>query len=192
MIWQEARGKSRLAAVERNGRVAALTSDDFPAIAVLQPAPFALRQSVLGPALGGALCALAVFALSWPIGAAYRHRYGGEFALRGAAAAAYRMARLGAVANVVFIALWLPLVLGALGDTAGHVSGMDVWFRGLQLVALLGFLGAAAAIADLVRIWRDPSHGWWARSSGVLVVVAMAIVIWTQISVRAFNPSLIY
>jgi len=130
--------------------------------------------------------------LAWPIGALVRRHYGGRFRLTGARASVYRLARAGAVAQVLFIPAWFALVLGVFGDTAGGDPKLDLWFRGLQLVALAGLVGAAAAAADLARVWRDRSHGWWARSASMLIVVAMAIVIWAQLSINAFNPSLIY
>ena len=192
MTWQETGGRSRLAAELRDGRVVAVTTDDFPAGAVLQPAPFAWRQSIVAPALGAALLVLVTSVLAWPIGALVRRHYGGRFRLTGARASVYRLSRAGAVAQVLFIPAWFALVLGVFGDTAGGDPKLDLWFRGLQLVALAGLVGAAAAAADLARVWRDRSHGWWARSASMLIVVAMAIVIWAQLSINAFNPSLIY
>ena len=192
MVWQEAGGRSRLAAVVRGGRVVAMTTDDFAAGAVLQPAPFWLSQAWLVPAMGASLAVLALYAALWPIGALARRRYGGKFELSGRVAMLFRAARLAALADIVAVLGWLALLLGAFGDTAGGDPALDFWFRGFQLVAALGALGAVAAAADGVRVWRDRSAGWASKGLAALVVVAMAVVIATELAAHVFNPSLAY
>ena len=192
MLWQEVGGKSRLAAVVKDGKVTAFTTDDFPAITVLQPAPLGLRLSWLGPALAAAVAVLALTVALWPIAALVRRRYRAAFPLSGRAAVLYRMVRLTALVDLAFLGLWVMTLASIANNPASANAGLDPWLRTLQVLGLVGVLGGGVAAVNLVLVLADTKRGWWARLSNLAIVLAMGVVTWLAFAINAFSPSLNY
>ena len=191
-LWQEIGGKARIAAVVKDGRVEALTTDAVPAFAVLQPVPWRLRQSWLAPALGGAVAVLALTALFWPVGALVRRWYRVPSRLKGSAAALHRVVRATALADLLFLIGWAATLILVTLDLTRANAQLDSWLRALQLLGVLGLLGGIVCLGNLFFVLKDDQRGWLAKLSSLLIVVAIGVVTWVEFVVNAFSPSLSY
>jgi CubicO group peptidase (beta-lactamase class C family) len=192
MLWREVGGKSLVAAVIKDGRVQALTTDDAPAIAVFQPVPAGLRLSWLGPAFAAALAVLALTVALWPIMALVRWRYHAPLSLKGHALALYRLVRVTALLDVVFIVGWGATLAWMSSDIPRLSGHLDPWLRALQVVGALGLVGGAITLWNLALVLMDSQRRYWAKLSNLAITMAMAIVTWFAFCINAFSPGLNY
>jgi CubicO group peptidase (beta-lactamase class C family) len=190
-LWQEVGGKSRIAAIVRDGRVEALTTDAVPAFAILQPVPWGLRQGWLAPALAGAVAVLALAAILWPVGALVRWWNGG-LPLRGSVARLDRVICATALVNLAFLTGWAATLIFVFLHLTHANTRLDPWLRALQAVGVLGLLGGGVALWNLLFVLQDNQRGWLAKLSNLLIVVAIGIVAWVEFVSHVFSPSLNY
>jgi len=123
------------------------------------------------------LVLVALTALSWPVGAISRRRFGAAMVLVGADLKSYRWVRGFS---------WL--VLAALGGWAWLLSslGSDTNFDGaiwlLQIAGTVGFVGlCGAALWNLQRVWQS-NRGWFAKLWSMLLVLAAFLTLWVTLS----------
>jgi CubicO group peptidase (beta-lactamase class C family) len=190
--WREVGGKSLIAAVVKDGQVQALTTDDLPAIAVLQPVPPGLNLVWLSPALAAALAVLALTVVLWPVSALVRWRYHAPFPLTGMAATLYRGVRVTAILDLLFLVGWTATLVTFGSNIPLATDSSDPWLRMLQAVGVLGLIGGAVAVWNLILVLGDSRRGWWAKLSNVAIVLALATITWVEFCIHAFNPSLNY
>ncbi len=141
-VWKDASGKHTLAAVVKDGKVTGFAEDDLGAIMIFQPVPFAASSSWNIPLLMG-MCGVLLTALAlWPIQAIVRRRYGQRFPLSGRTAMLYRAVRVTALLDLLALAGFVGIAQAASTRLALFDSPLDIWLRLLQLVCLLGVVGA--------------------------------------------------
>jgi len=126
------------------------------------------NESILGFAIAMFLLTL----LGWPLNAMLRRHYGAQPVLDDR----YRMLRwvIRALcfANILFVCLVVKFFAN-LGDDIGALSSRsDGYLRFLQLIALIGALGAFVAIYYDVRSWRSTALWIWAKVWNTLLAVA--------------------
>lgn len=192
MTWREVGGKSRLVAVMQGGKVAALTSDDFPQFAVLQPVPPRLAISWRLPVFGLSLAVLALFVVTWPAAAVIRFVYGHRFSLAGEQAMLHRAVRLTALIDCLFVAGWFGLLFSVSTDISKANSSLDPALRVAQAVGVLGLIGLGFVVWNAVAVFRAKERGWFTRIAAVLAVLACGFVDWTMAAIHAFNLNLGY
>jgi CubicO group peptidase (beta-lactamase class C family) len=192
MVWREQGGKSRLAALMKDGKVVALTTDDIPQFAVLQPVPPSWRMSWRMPVLTLSLAVLLAFVLTWPVAAIARRTYGQRFALTGRAAMLYRAARGAALLDIAFVLAWLGTFSTVGSDISRANASLDPVLRADQALGVLGLLGLVFVAWNLVEVWRGKDRGWWAKVASLLLFLACLFVDWTLFDIHAFNLSLAY
>ena len=112
--------------------------------------------------------------------------------LTGAAAWMDRSTRAAAVLTLVVMAGWTGGLVYAASDPSLANESLDPWLRLMQVLALVAAVCSAGALANLVQVWRDRGRSWWAKLAGLLIVVALGVVFWVELSIRLFNPSLNY
>jgi CubicO group peptidase (beta-lactamase class C family) len=192
MIWRQVGGRSRIAAVIRDGAVQSLTTDDAPAVEVLQPVPAGLRLSWLGPALAAAMAVLALTVALWPITALVRWRYHAPSSLTGRPLALYRLVRMTALLDIIFLVGWTATLVWMSSDISRLNGRLDPWLRALQVVGALGLIGGALALWNLIEVFIVGRRGYWAKLSNLAIVLAFAVVTWVEFCINAFSPSLNY
>ncbi len=176
-VWQDAYGHGRLGAKVEDGRVMRWSINPVSPFMVWERAPWYRDAAWLMPLFMGALLIVAFTALSWPVGAIARRRFGAAITLRGADLTAYRWARA---------LSWL--VLAALGGWAWLFNSLDsdknldagIWL--LEIAGTVGFVGlCVAAVWNLQRIWRG-KRGWFAKLWSALLVLAALLTLWVTLS----------
>lgn len=172
-LWRDMDGHDRMAAKVENGVVKAVWFDETVPAFVLQPVPLAHNKDWIVPLLAVSLGILAIAALSWPISAFVRWRYGHRFAHVGARAQAYRLVRVGAIVELVFFAGMLSTLVGMLGGTLSLDGSNDWVLRLFQLFGLLGLVAILVGAWNLAETWRDKAASWWAKASGAAILLAL-------------------
>jgi CubicO group peptidase (beta-lactamase class C family) len=192
MTWREEGGKGLIKAVVKDGAIVALSTDEMPQAAVLQPTPAAWRPTFRLPVFATCLGVLGLFVLTWPIAAFARRTYGARFALTGTAAWLHRAVRLTALVDLVFVGAWFGMFLSVSGDISKANAGLDPTMRAIQAIGVLGLAGLVLVAWNLVVVWRDKDRGWWAKTASLLALAACAIFDWTMAAMHVFNLSLAY
>jgi hypothetical protein len=153
--WQDANGPERLAAQVKDGRVARWGVDDDSPINVFDRAPWYRDAAWLKPLCLLALIVVALTALSWPVAAIARRRYGAANPLTGAELLGYRLIRAFSWLTIIVLGGWMSL-LDLRSIVMGNIDG-KVWL--LELAGTLGAFGlAGAAIWNLSRAWSHPGR----------------------------------
>ena len=172
--WQEVNGDSHLAPRFVNGRYIGFASDNRPPVMLFQPAP---SWSNLTPLF---LCSayLTSFVLLWPITTGIRAHYGLRSKLEGTSAQAYRLTRLGALADLLVLGGWTILIASMLhSDIAEQSDSINPWIRLLEWGGVIPFVVAAIGAWNMLVVWRDSGRRWPARLNALLVLVALLGVV---------------
>jgi CubicO group peptidase (beta-lactamase class C family) len=175
-VWRESHGPEQVAA-KVEGVVKMLSADEVGGILVLLPVPWQQSGAWILPAVGIATAILALTVLAWPIAAWRRRKRGTPLALSPRDLQIYRVARVVALIDVVFLIGWMGIVSAGNADLAAYDGHLDVWFYVLHL---LGFIGAVGA---LVAIWNGwlaiaGKRGWKATTWNVGLAVSCVAVSW--------------
>jgi hypothetical protein len=124
-----------------------------------------------------ALIIIALTALSWPVGAISRRRFGVAMALRGPDLKSYRWVRGFSWLMLAALGGWVCLFLSF--DSDRNLDGA-IWL--LEIAGTLGFVGVCgAALWNLQRVWLT-NRGWFAKLWSVLLVLAALSTLWVTLS----------
>jgi CubicO group peptidase (beta-lactamase class C family) len=175
--WRESHGPEHLAAKMDAQRVQMLSADEVGGILVLLPVPWQQSGAWILPVILVAVAIVALTALAWPIAAWRRHRRGTPLALSPRERSVYRLARVVALVDVVFLLGWLLLISAGNSDLAAYDGHLDWAFYALHL---LGIIGAAGAIVALWNGWLAIAgkRGWKAMTWNVALGLSCLAVSW--------------
>jgi hypothetical protein len=190
--WQEVHGKNVIAVVMKNGRIDYLLSDAFPQILVIQPVPFFRSLYWFGPILAASAFILLMTVLFWPIKAVLRWRYKRPFGLVGRAAAYYRLTRVVALVDVLFLAGWATFFTLGLLYLSYLDSPSDPFLRLLQLLGVLGILGSVFPLANFWRAIGDRERPWWTKVTDALVALSALAFAYFVLAFHFLSLSLNY
>jgi len=190
-LWQEVNGDSHVQALVKDGKVMEIGTDDIGPIIVLQPAGFRLAAWNLYLLIGTA----AMFALTlifWPIKALLRWRYDRPFALTGRAKTLYRLTRLTALADLIFLAGFPLGFLSLTTSLASHTASIDLLWRALQVFGVIGIVGTVAVALNFFTALGDGGRPWWTKATDGLLLIAALATLWFAFSQDLLSLSLIY
>jgi len=191
-VWKDASGQHTLAASVKDGKVTGLAEDDLGAIMLFQPAPFTANSAWGLPLMIGMGVVLAGMLLLWPIQILVRRRYGQKFPLSGTSAMLYRAVRIAALADLVALGGFFQIAQAAGTNIGLFDDPLDIWLRLLQLLCLIGVVGAGLAVWNAVRVWREAGRSWWAKASVTLTAAALLAFVWFAVTLQFITPSLNY
>ena len=192
LAYRAVDGDARMGVALKDGKPFLIMTDDLPPVMGLMPVPPSMSASWNQPLFYGSLIVLAIAALGWPIAAFVRRRYRNSFELAGRAATLYRLTRLVAVIDIACACLWFWFLTYAESSLTGASSASDGILRGIQLVGLIGCLGALVTLANVGQVFADGSRSWFAKLSSVLIAVAALAFIWFQFSLDLITVHLAY
>lgn len=183
-VWRDANGHGRMAAKVVDGKVVRLSFDEISPFMMLDRAPWYLSASWLMPALLFGIGVLALTALSWPIGAIARRRYGAKLAFAGNDLKVYRLVRgFAALVSVVLIG-WAVALSMMMSDFALLGGALDwlIWL--LQIAGVIAFFGMLGiAVWHLWLAWKG-KRGWFSRLWSVLIVLAAFFILWAALGFK--------
>ncbi len=176
-VWHDAYGHGRLGAKVENGRVTRWSLDPVSPFMVWIRAPGYRDAAWLLPAFLAALAIVALTALSWPIGAISRRRFGAAMTLSGADLKAYRWVRGFSWLVLAGFCGWAWLFASFESD-----ANIDAALWALEIAGTVGYIGlAGAALWNLQRVWRG-RRGGFAKLWSLLLVVAAFLTLWVTLS----------
>jgi CubicO group peptidase (beta-lactamase class C family) len=179
-VWRTAGSGERLAAKVENGRVVRFGYDEYPFM-IFEPVPWWTSAGWLMPLWIGALLALALTVLAWPVSALVRRRYGVAYGLTGAEATMHRRIRITSLIVLALMIAWLVTVGKMLTDFTWVTPGMDGWVRILRLLSVVVFFaGAAIALWNARAVLRSPRKRL-AKLWSVLLAIAFLTVLYVSI-----------
>ena len=184
-VWQDAYGHGRLAATVEGGRVVRWSINELSPFMVFDRTPWYRDASWLVPLFQAALAIIAVAALSWPISAILRRRYGATLALADRDRRARRLTLLlcwVVIAAFIGWALVFTVVLESL-STADWPILLSRILGTIGIVAL-----APAAAWNLFLTWKRGSTKL-AKISGALLLAAALVIFWVGASFHLIGLS---
>jgi CubicO group peptidase (beta-lactamase class C family) len=175
-LWREVDG-FRMISVGDVGGLKTIADSHNPA-GVLQLVPLRRNASVNLWVFLASLVVLLGTAIAWPVAEIARRVHQREPALTGRALLIRRLARIAAVADLVYLAAWFVVLKPILGNEVSfYTAGLDPMIRSLQIAGIVPIAGAVAGA----------SHAWLSVRSGqprivkmgsVLVAAALIGVVW--------------
>jgi len=178
-VWRQVGGHDRLAAVVADGRIVRFASDEEAPTMVWDAIPAWRSAALVNPAILAGLLAILLTVASWPALALVRAAYGVKFPLRGERALAYRLVRGACVIALAAAAGWI-WVLSLITKPMGlfFLDKQAPAIHLIELATLVGFVGGlVVALYNLFVVLRA-AEGWRSRLWGVVMVLAMAALVW--------------
>ncbi len=191
LVWRDSRGPDQVAVKMNGERVEMLSADEVGGILVLLPVPWQQSGAWILPVVGIATAILVITALAWPIAAWRRRRRGVPLALSPSELRWYRLARVVAIIDVVFLAGWMFIVSAGNSDLAAYDGHLDPLFYALHL---LGFIGAIGAIVALWNGWLAVAgeRGWKATTWSVGLAASCVVISWFAFAFNLIRFTLKY
>lgn len=189
--WRESQGPEHFAAKMDGDRVQMLSADELGGILVLLPVPWQQSGAWILPTITVAIVILALTALAWPIAAWRRRRRGTPLALSPRELSVYRLARVVALVDVVFLVGWVMLISAGNADLAAYDGHLDWAFYALHL---LGMIGAVGAIVALWNGWLAIAgqRGWKATTWNVGLALSCVAFTWFAFAFNLIRFTLRY
>lgn len=184
-IWQDAYGHERLAAQVVDGKVERWSFGMVSPFMVWSRTPWYLDGAWLIPAILFGIGVILLTALSWPVAAFARRRFGAALALTGPDRTLYRLVRGFSWAVLLTLAGWV-FVVSALEDFEMH-SALDVPIYVLQIGGTIAFLGLLVLSGwSAWRAWTG-RRGWFSILWSVLLVLAAFFVLWLALAYKLIS-----
>lgn len=176
-VWQDARGHEILGAKAEHGRIVRFGIHD-PAT-VWERVPGYRDAAWLQPLFLAALLALALTAVSWPIGAVARRCYKGAASAPANPSNPYRLVSLFCAVVVVILLGWASFLSDFI-ELVNNDGSLDWQIRLLQIGGAIGIFGLTAAVLwNLKRVWQG-AGGRFQKFWSVVLVLAALPVLWVM------------
>jgi hypothetical protein len=191
LAWRDKNGPEHVAVKMDGDRVRMLGADEAGGIQVFLPVPWQQSGAWILPVICIASVILALTVLAWPIAAWRRRRRGTALVLSPRELQIYRIARVVALVDVVFLLGWMGIVSAGTADLAAYDGHLDTWFYVLHI---LGLIGAVGAIVALWNGWLAIAgkRGWKATTWNVGLAVSCVAVTWFAFAFHLIRFTLKY
>ncbi|HEX3810351.1 MAG TPA: serine hydrolase domain-containing protein [Rhizomicrobium sp.] len=185
-VWRDVNSKLMLIATLHNGEVSEIASDGYPQIVTLTRSSFWNSSAWNQPLMIATLAMLLLTVLFWPIKAILRWRYSSPFPLKGRAATVYRLTRVVAVIDLMFLGGYF----GALAYGSAHLdffSASSDWL--FTLLQILGVAGVVGMLIPLYEVWIAFAsvRPWWTKATDVLIAQACLSIAWFAFTLNLVN-----
>jgi CubicO group peptidase (beta-lactamase class C family) len=191
-VWSDTGAHQRLAAKVVGDKIVRFSFDMLSPFMVYDRAPWYQDGAWLIPALCGAVAALALTALLWPISAIVRRRYGAKLALDPAALRAYRLSKIAAVLLLAAVGAWGVSIALMLKDLNNLSAKFDAVLRFDQIFGILVFFGGFGAMLwNAWTVWSG-SRRWPAKVWSIVLALAAFILLWVAITGKLIGLGLHY
>ncbi len=191
-VWREVGGGHVLIAKRENGEVREFATDLYPQISIFTRSSFRDSSMWNVPLLIASFAMLLLTVVFWPVKAVLRWRYASPFPLKGGAAMLYRLTRIVALIDVVFLGgYFAALIYGA-----EHLDFFDTpndWiFLTLQVLGVVAIVGAIVPLYGLRVALADGERPWWTKATDGFVALAAVATIWFAFTLNLVNFHLNY
>jgi CubicO group peptidase (beta-lactamase class C family) len=177
-LWRDTGSHERLAAKVVDGKIVRYSIDELSAFMVFERAPWYRDSAWLLPALCASLAALLITAVSWPVIAIVRRRYGATLVLDRSSLRAYRLSKFAAILICTAFGLWAVTLTMMLKDNNNLASKFDGVVRLAQILGFVAFIGGFGLMLwNLRAVWRG-TRRWPAKLWSIVLTIAAFIVLW--------------
>ena len=114
------------------------------------------------------------------------------FALTERVATLYRLSRIVALIDVVFLAGWAAYLTYASDHLAWFDAQADPYLRALQIIGLIGVVGAIVPVWQFFVALRERGYPWWTKFTNGLFALAALAFVWSALSLKLLTFSLNY
>jgi len=189
--WRDKNGPEHVAAKMDGDRVQMLSADEAGGVEVFLPVPWQQSGAWILPVVSIATAIVALTVVAWPIAAWRRRRRGTPLALSPRELQIYRVARVVALVDVVFLVGWMAIVSAGSADLAAYDGHLDTWFYVLHVLGLVGAVGAVVAIWNgwLAIAGR---RGWKATTWNVGLAASCVAITWFAFAFNLIRFTLKY
>ena len=179
-IFQEVDGQDKLFFVRRNGRDFEIAIS-YPFMS-FQRVPFfrsaLFYQGLLIFTAGILLLAI----LLWPVAAMIRKHYGRPLNLTPSERRYRLLTRFVCLWILVFLITFALLIITGFEDISILSTKNDIWFRLLNVMALIGVAGTIIAILNCLRTWKSAGRGRWEKFTETVIALACIGFVLTLVS----------
>jgi CubicO group peptidase (beta-lactamase class C family) len=191
LVWRDKKGPEQVAVKMDGDRVQMLSTDEAGGILVMLPVPWQQSGAWILPVISIASVILVLTVLVWPIAAWRRRRRGTPLALAPRELSIYRIARVVALIDVVFLLGWMGIVSAGTADLAAYDGHLDTWFYVLHALGLIGGIGA------IVALWSGwlavaGKRGWKATTWNLGLALSCVAVTWFAFAFNLIRFTLKY
>ncbi len=127
--------------------------------------------------LGFSVAVIILTILGWPAAAVIRRHHGRALTLSAGAKTLRRLVRTTCLVDIVFL-----VGVGAIATRFNEPSGLgpkgDLWLHLLQVVGVIGGVGAVVAIWNALKSWGDHGQWFWSKIWYTLVALGCAGFFW--------------
>jgi CubicO group peptidase (beta-lactamase class C family) len=186
-VWRDQDSHERLAAKVVDGKVVRFSIDGISPFMVFDRVPGSQDAAWLLPALYGALAALLLTAVFWPITAIVRRRFGASLALGPDALRAYRFSKVGSILLLAGLGLWGFTIIRMFNDFNNLSNRYNGNIRFAEAFGMLTFLLGSALIAwNLWTVWKG-TRRWPAKMWSIVLALSAFIVLWVAFVFNLFS-----
>jgi CubicO group peptidase (beta-lactamase class C family) len=191
-VWRDSGSHERLAAKVEGGKVVRFSIDGISPFMVFDRAPWYQDAAWLLPLLCAALAALLLTALSWPIAAIVRRRYGATLALDPKSLRAFRCSKIAAILVLAALGTWALTLANMIKDVNNLGSKFDSTVRFAQVFGSVVFIGGFAVMLwHSWMVWSG-ARRWPAKVWSVVLVLAALFVLWAAFAFKLIGLGLNY
>ncbi len=150
---------------------------DFPFM-VFQKSPWYENAALNLPVIIGSLVILVLAILLWPVSALIRRHYGLHLTLTPEQRRTRLVARLVALAYLIFFggfATFMSIAFKDIGLLSPHYNG---WLRLIQMFGWLGVLGTLIVLYNAFRVWGQRDRWLGSRISEAVIAIACLGAVW--------------
>jgi CubicO group peptidase (beta-lactamase class C family) len=191
-VWRDPDSHERLAATVVDGKVVRLSIDLLSPFMVFDRVPWYQDGAWLTPLLYLSLAALALSALSWPIAAIVRRRYGARLALDPVSLRAFRLSKIAAALILAGLGMWAVTIVRMFKDLSNLGAGYDSTIRLAQIFGVIAFIGGFAAMLwNLRTVWTG-NRRWPAKVWSIVLALSAFVVLWVAFVFHLIGFSVYY
>ena len=150
------------------------------------------NKTVLQFALGFAALIFAMTLVFWPISALVRRHYQRPLTLIPALRRLRLLVKLGCAAELLALVAFAGTVAYGFSNLSFFSDRYDWWFRLVQLLFLIGVLGAIFVFYGGYRLWTGTGKKLWAATYTAGLLLASSIYLWFAVTSRILQTSLKY
>jgi|HubBroStandDraft_1064217.scaffolds.fasta_scaffold00039_50 CubicO group peptidase (beta-lactamase class C family) len=191
-IWRDTGGHDLLAVKVADGKAVRFSFDELSPFMVFYRVPWYQDSAWLLPALSASLAALLITALTWPIVAIVRRRYGAALALDPKSLRAYRLSKIAAIAIAAAFGTWALTLTLMINDINNLGSKFDSVVRFAQIFGIVAFIGGFGVM--LWHVWTvwSGARRWPAKVWSIVLALAAFFVLWVAFAFNLIGFGLYY
>ncbi|MBV9991445.1 MAG: beta-lactamase family protein [Alphaproteobacteria bacterium] len=186
-VWREVGGQHLLIAKRKDGRVAEIASDLYPQVWVYSPSSFWDSQAWNIPLLVATVAMLLLTVAFWPIKALLRWRYQARFPYEGRAATVYRLTRVVALIDLVFLGGFFAALLYGSEHLAFFDPANDWIFFGLEALGIVAIVSVVVPLYEFMLALGDSERPWWTKVTDLMILAAAVATIWFAVTLNFVN-----